>query len=220
MASKGTLHATYLHVFCSNWPCTQTLKLTMFPITFSPTAGFHNLEHQISIGGSRGDSLGTHRNSILFRHLIISNYLQLQSERQGLLGFVSDGLASVQLQHQFFQFQLRERLPWAQLHQGPQRIAQHPWLMLPWASQTKIFRWNSPCDGWAAANWKTRAAQSAGTATSARHRASAPSPKRSPGGSPWSAGWVPAVEASPSPRPLGKSWRRASSKKSKNIISS
>ena len=58
------------------------------------------------------------------------------------------------------------------------------------------------------ANWKTRAAQSAVTATSARHRASAPSPKRSPGGSPWSAGWVPAAEASPS-RPLGKSWRGA-----------
>jgi hypothetical protein len=36
LASKGTLHATYLRVFSSNWPCPQTLKLTMFPIkTFS-----------------------------------------------------------------------------------------------------------------------------------------------------------------------------------------
>ena len=112
IGSKGRLHATYLRVFSSNWPCPQTVKLTMFPIkTFSHSLrlAFIPLDHQISIKWR--DPVATLLGLTAIRSVFASHHLQLQSERQGLLGFVSDGPARVQLQHQFFQFQLRERLP-------------------------------------------------------------------------------------------------------------
>ena len=172
------------------------------------------------MAGSRGDSLGTHRNSMRFR--ISSSPTAIWEARIAWLRqwWPRKSSAATPI--------LPASASWeAPMSPAPPRTSKNRSTSIQSMadaalsiSNLKFVKWNSPCDGWAAANWKTRAAQSAVTPTSARHRASAPSPTRSPGGSPWSAGWVPAVEASPSPRPLGKSWRGASSKKSKNIISS
>ena len=166
--------------------CPQTLKLTMFPIkTFSPTAGFHNLEHQISIGGIPWRLSWDSPQFDPFSHLIISN-CNLRGKDCLASSVMASQEFSCNTNSSSFSFVRGSHEPSStkDLKKSPNRSTSMADAALSISNFKFLGEILLVTAELRTANWKTRAAQSAVTATSARHRASAPSPKRSPGGSP------------------------------------
>ena len=137
------------------------------------------------MAGSRGNPLGTHRNSILFRissSPTISNCNLrgkdcLASSVTALQEFScntnSSSFSFVRCSHEPSSTKdLKKSLNIQSMAQTLSISNLKGKILLLTLAELRT------------ANWKTRAGQSAVTATSAWHRASAPSPKRLPGGSP------------------------------------